>query len=312
MKKVVVTGPTGEVGLALVEELLKNDIEVYAVVRPNSQRANRLGNDKNLHIVENNLDELDKLKDKIHEKCDVFYHLAWDLSRDHNNVEKQYKNVGYTLDAVKAAKSIGCEAFIGAGSQAEYGPISGVISPDTPTNPKLGYGMAKVAAGQMSRLLAYQLGIRHIWPRIISIYGPGDAESTMIISTIRALLEGNEPALTKGEQQWDFLYSKDCAVALRLLGERGKDGEIYCIGNGKTDSLKHYIEQIRDAIDPALKLGFGMVPYRENQVMRLDVDISNLVNDTGFAPTYSFDEGIRETIQWCKDNAPILKPEERN
>ena len=107
MKKVVVTGPTGEVGLALVEELLKNNIEVFAVVRPNSQRANRLRSDKNLHIVENNLNELDKLKDKIQEKCDVFYHLAWDYSRDHNNVEKQYRNVGYTLDAVHAAKAIG-------------------------------------------------------------------------------------------------------------------------------------------------------------------------------------------------------------
>lgn len=163
----------------------------------------------------------------------------------------------------------------------------------------------------MSRLLASQLGIKHIWPRIISIYGPGDAESTMIISTIRALLNGEVPSLTKGEQQWDFLYSKDCAVALRLLGEYGKDGEIYCIGRGETDSLCHYIEQLRDEIDPSLKLGIGDLPYRENQVMKLDVDISNLVRDTGFSPKFTFKEGIRETIEWCKNNTPVFKPEEK-
>lgn len=311
MKKAIISGPTGEVGLALVDELLKNDIEVYTVIRPKSSRAKRLPKHDNLHIIEEDLYDFSKLKKEIPCKCDAFYHLAWDYSRDHNNVEMQFKNIGYTLDAVKAAKEIGCDVFIGAGSQAEYGSVSGTITPSTPTNPTIGYGMAKVAAGQMSRLLAKQLGIKHIWPRIISIYGPGDAETTMIISTIRTLLRGEVPSLTKGEQQWDFLYSKDCAVALRLLGEHGKDGEIYCIGNGKTDSLCHYIEQLRDEINPTLALGIGDLPYRENQVMKLDIDVSNLVRDTGFSPQYTFKEGIRETIEWCKNNTPVLKPEER-
>lgn len=312
MNNVVVTGPTGEVGLALVNELLSHDIDVYTVIRPNSKRAGRLPNSSNMHIVECNLNDLKSLPEKINVKCDTFFHLAWDFSRDHDNVEKQYKNIGYNLDAVIAAKGLDCTTFVGAGSQAEYGPVNGVISPCTPTNPQMAYGMAKLAAGQMTRLLAQQLGIKHIWPRIISIYGPGDAESTMIISTIRKLLNGEKPSLTLGEQQWDFLYAKDCAKAMRLIAEKGKDGSVYCIGKGETLPLRIYIEEIRNQINPDMPLGLGEIPYSKNQVMKLDIDISALVEDTGFKPAYSFKDGIKETIDWCKKNPPIFKPEERS
>ena len=310
MRRAVVTGPTGEIGLALVEELIRNDIEVIAVVRPGSGRIKRLPKSDKLRLVENELDKLEDLPKLITEKYDVFYHLAWDFSRDHDNVEKQYKNIGYTLDAVKAAAAIGCDTFVGAGSQAEYGIVNGVIAPETPAFPVMAYGMAKLCAGQLSRKLAAQLNMKHIWPRIISVYGPGDAESTMIISLIRKLLAGEKPSLTKGEQLWDFLYSKDCAWAMRLVGEMGKDGAVYCIGSGKKQPLRAFIETIRDEIDPKLPLGIGEVPYRENQVMELDIDISSLVEDTGFSPEYSFEQGIRETIEWCRNNGAVLKQEE--
>lgn len=312
MNSVIITGPTGEVGLSLVDELLKNNIEIYAIVRPNSKRVSRLPRNPKLHIIENNLDDLGRLNNIIHVKCDVFYHLGWDFSRAHNDIEKQYKNIAYSLDALKVAKELGCTTFVGAGSQAEYGVVNGIISPDTPVHPQTAYGMAKLAAGQMTRLLAHQLGIKHIWPRIISIYGPGDAESTMIISTIRKLLNGEKPSLTLGEQQWDFLYSKDCARAMRLIAENGKDGAVYCIGQGKMQPLKSYMEALRDQINPNLELGLGEIPYKDNQVMKLDIDTSSLFEDTGFTPAYTFEEGIRETIDWCINNPPVLKPEERS
>lgn len=309
-KSAIVTGPTGEVGLALVDELLDNGYKVFAVVRPNSKRAARLPHNEKLVLIENELDRLTELPEKITTECDLFYHLAWDFSRDHDNVEKQYANIGYTLDAVKAACKLGCKVFIGAGSQAEYGVVDGSISPDTPTNPTIAYGMAKLCAGQLSRKLASQCGIKHIWPRIISIYGPGDAESTLIISAIRKLLAGEHISFTKGEQLWDFLYSKDCARAMRLIGEKGHDQEVYCIGSGEKRPLSEFIEIMRDQINKDASLGFGELPYRENQVMKLDIDISNLVEDTGFKPVYDFTTGIVETIEWCKNNEKIFKQEE--
>ena len=152
----------------------------------------------------------------------------------------------------------------------------------------------------MTRIECQKLKIKHIWMRILSIYGPYDGEKTMITSTIRKLLAGEVPEFTKGEQLWDYLYSKDAGRAMLLLGQKGVDGRIYPIGSGKTKPLHEYIELMRDAIDPELLLAIGAIPYAPKQVMHLCADISQLTEDTGFVPEISFEEGIKETIEWAK------------
>ena len=122
----------------------------------------------------------------------------------------------------------------------------------------------------------------------------------MVMSVIRKLLAGEKPALTAGEQMWDYLYSDDAAEALLLLAKQGRDGHIYPIGSGIARPLREYIEIIRDEIDPALPLGFGEVPYSDKQVMHLCADISALRADTGFEPEVDFREGIRRTIEYCR------------
>ena len=154
----------------------------------------------------------------------------------------------------------------------------------------------------MSRILCEQKGIRHIWTRILSIYGPYDNSNTMIMSTIRKILQGEAPSLTRGEQKWDYLYSADAARAFFLLAQKGMDGRTYCIGSGKTYPLISYIEQLRDYIDPKAPLGIGDIPYGAKQVMYLCADISKLEEDTGFQPIYTFDEGIRITVEWYKEH----------
>ena len=94
----------------------------------------------------------------------------------------------------------------------------------------------------------------------------------------------------------------DAARAFRLVAERGKDGSIYCLGSGKSRKLKDYIKSMRDLVDPKLEIGIGEIDYYPGQVMKLDVDISNLTEDTGFKTKYSFEDGIKETIKWIKNN----------
>lgn len=309
MERVIITGATGEIGLALVSELLCNGNKITVIMRPNSKRINRLPKHRNLQIIEIELENLSMLflERKPQETYDVFYHLGWDYSRDHNNVSQHFKNIDYTLNAIELAVELGCECFIGAGSQAEYGSVKGIISENTETRPETAYGIAKLCAGQMGKLLCEQKGIRFVWPRIFSVYGPGDAESTMVISTIRALLLGKCPLLTEGTQLWDFLFSKDAAYALRLLGEKRGCKGIYCIAQGEARALKEYIKEIRDAIDPLLPLAFGGIPYKNNKTVNLEVNIEKLRIDTGFYPKVSFKEGIKETIAWIKEHPQIIE-----
>lgn len=297
----IITGPTGAIGTALCETLLDRGCTVYAVCRPDTQRASALPEHERLKIVRCDLAGLEKLPDLIQDPCDAFFHFAWahTIGVGRNDMSAQVDNIRYTIDAVRAAASLGCKVFAGAGSQAEYGRVNGPLRPDTPAFPENGYGMAKLCAGQMSRIEAHKLKMTHIWARILSVYGPHDGERTMITSVIRQLLAGERPALTAGEQRWDYLYAADAAQAFYLMARHGADGAVYTLGSGEARPLRWYIETMRDAIDPALPLGLGEIPYGEGQVMHLETDIGALIHDTGFVPETVFADGIRKTIQWA-------------
>ncbi len=307
MKRAIITGPTGAIGIALIKALLLEDVEVLAVYHEGSARAEERLKDYHIHKIPCDLDHIRELPERLKEQglpavYDCFYHLAWDgtFGNTRNNMQGQARNIQYTLDAVETAAELGCKTFVGAGSQAEYGRVEGILRGDTPTDPENGYGIAKLCAGQMSRILCEQKGMKHIWTRILSIYGPGDGQNTMIMSTIRKLLAGEKPALTKGEQIWDYLYSEDAGRALALAGEKGVHGKVYPIGSGIARPLREYIEILRNSVNPNLELGFGEIEYGPKQVMHLCADISELQKDTGFAPSVPFDEGIWRTIQWVE------------
>lgn len=310
MNKFIITGATGMIALAVVRYIIRqeNDPEIYCVIRPGSMKRGNIPQNSAVHIIECDLNELDRLPLLIHSPCDVFYHFAWDgtSASSRNNAFLQMNNIKYTLDAVNAAHALGCSCFIGAGSQAEYGRVGQDITPDTPASAETGYGIAKCAAGQLSRLLCNELDMRHIWTRILSIYGPYDGENTLVMSCIRAFLVREKIALTKGEQIWDYLHCDDAARALFLMAEKGSDGAIYPLGCGIGRPLSEYILTIRDIISPSLQPGIGELPYSENQVMHLCADITSLTRDIGFLPEISFENGIRMTVEWVNGKRPII------
>lgn len=298
IQSAVITGPTGVIGRALCRELAEEGIRVYAVCRPGSQRLTAIARHPNIHVVFCALEELNRLPEQIPEGADAFFHFAWKdtAGQGRDNLDSQVGNIAGTLQAVRCAAQLGCRVFLGAGSQAEYGRVEGLLQDTTPCFPENGYGMAKLCAGQMSRIECKKQKIDHIWVRIVSIYGPGDGKNTMISTVIGKLLEGRIPDLTEGRQQWDYLYSRDAARAFRLLAESGKSNAVYILGSGESRPLREYIEILRDAMDPSLPLGFGRIPYGPQQVMHLQADIQPLQEDTAFSPSVPFCQGIRETI----------------
>lgn len=294
-KSVLITGATGSIGTAVVENLLNNGIRVGAIIREGSPHNDRLPHHPLLKRIYCTLQELSSLKNIEQESYDVFYHLAWDgvSGSTRQDIYKQTQNITYALDAVELANRFGCHTFIGAGSQAEYGRVEGRLQADTPSFPENGYGIAKLCAGQMCRERARQLGIRFIWVRIVSVYGPNDGNETMITTTINKLLKGERAPFTKGEQLWDYLYSGDAAEAFRLLGEKGIDGKTYVLGSGKARPIADFIRIIARECGAEDRIDLGAIPYAEKQVMRLEADISELTKDVGWIPSTKFEEGIK-------------------
>lgn len=298
MKRAIVTGATGAVGTALIKELINNNIEVLVLCRKDSTRNKNIPVNPFVQTMHCDLTGLSKIKNLTNKTYDVFYHFAWmgTTGTARNDMYLQNQNVRFALDAVGAAKRFGCTTFVGAGSQAEYGRVEGVLKPDTPAFPEMGYGIAKLCAGQMTREHAHQLGLRHIWPRILSVYGPNDGEQSMVMSTIKKLQKGEVPQFTRGEQMWDYLFSGDAGRAFRLLGEKGVDGKTYVLGSGRAQPLAEYIKIIRDVVSPDSRLDLGAIPYAPKQVMFLQADITELNKDTGFIPEMDFATGIKNII----------------
>lgn len=312
MKRIVITGPTGAVGMALIHKCIAEKTEVLAICHKGSRRNVNVPVHPLVSVEELDLSELRGMKDALAERLqrgefDVFYHLGWEgtLGELRDDMSLQVRNIQYTLDAVELAERLGCKAFVGAGSQAEYGGTEEILRPDTSACPETGYGMAKLCAGMMSRKLCAVKKITHIWVRILSVYGPYDGDQTMITSALRRMLNNEETSFTPGGQLWDYLYSADAAEALYLLGSKGVSGKVYCLGSGRERPLYEYIRMMQKKTGYHGDPGIGKLPYSPGQVMRLCADITELKKDIGFIPSTTFEKGIQETVEWMKENMTI-------
>lgn len=307
MQRIVITGPTGAIGMALIKECIENKISVVAICHKGSMRIRQIPKSEYITVIETDLSRLKDL-DTNGIKADAFYHLAWagTTGEARNDMPLQIQNIQYAIDAVELAYRMGCTVFVGAGSQAEYGRVEGLLTPLTPTFPENGYGMAKLCAGQMTRQRCEALGIRHIWARILSVYGPYDTPNSMVMSTINKLVNGERASFTLGEQKWDYLYSLDAARAMLLLGKNGISEKTYVLGSGQVKLLREYIYEIQGAILEKYgnlgELGLGDIQYADKQVMYLGADISELRHDTGFEPKVKFSDGIRYILDLIKND----------
>ena len=296
IEKIIVTGATGAVGSAVVRRALDRRMDVTCIVHQGSRRLENLPHSEQVHVIECDLCDYHVLS--LSGDYDAFIHLSWEktfgASRD--DAEVQARNIQYTLDAVHLAKRCGCSVFVGAGSQAEYGVQSVDLTPDLPVKPESGYGIAKYAAGKLSAMLCKSLGLRQCWARILSVYGPNDGENSLISYLIREFKAGRPPQLTKCEQMWDYLYADDAADAILAVAEKGIDGKAYPLGSGNGRRLSAYVEEIKNAINPALDVQFGAKDYYPHQPMHLVADIKALTEDTGWIPKIQFSKGINIII----------------
>ena len=306
MRRMIITGPTGAIGRGLIRLAGQKGMEVLALVHPGSKRASELESLEYCRVLRIDASDYSRAEAQLEregikpESDSLFFHLAWEASfgagREDNEV--QDRNVENAVEAVRLAKRLGCSAFIGTGSQAEYGRVTVPLRPDTEPHPETGYGRAKLLAGQKTREMAEELGIRHVWTRVLSVYGPYDRPETLISTAMNRMLRNEETAFSPCDQTWDYIYSEDAARAVFLSGEKGIHGKTYVVGSGIGRPLRWYIEKTAEAAGYSREIGFGKRNYNEKQVMFLQADISELKADTGFAPEVGFEEGIRRYRDW--------------
>ncbi len=294
MKTVAISGSTGTIGVTLTNYLTGRGINCVLLNVPEFVHKEDYRDLDRIEFVDCPLDGYLSLSQSPScPKADAFIHLAWagTFGPKRDDVALQLANIQGTLDAIELAKAMGCAAFVGAGSQAEFG--KGVEKTPRETLPVTGYGIAKLCAGQLGKMKAAQVGIRFNWVRIFSVFGPHMSVGSLVPYVVDCLLKGEEAALTPCEQIWDFLYSEDAVAALAAVAERGVDGKTYELGSGTTGTLRYFISQVPAILGVEDRIRFGVVPYPANQVMSMCAEVGELMRDTGWKPIHTFADGVR-------------------
>lgn len=306
--RVLLTGGGGFIGSHLCRGLIEAGHDVAALSRGGEPWRLRDVRDR-VTLIRGDLASLDGCAGAVEAFApDAVAHLGWQgVANFDRNDPVQVRNVGWTADLLDLGRRAGARVFLGLGSQAEYGPKSAVTGPSDETRPTTLYGECKLAAGRIGARLAAESGMRFVWMRVFSTFGPADHAYWMVPGLIGSLMRGERPALTLGEQRWDFLFVTDAARAIRLALETEAASGFYALGSGSAPTLRSTVEAIRDAVDPSLPLGFGDVPYRPDQVMRLQADVSALHRDLGWEPRIGIGEGIAETVAWYKANPWVFE-----
>lgn len=299
MKKALVTGANGFLGKALVNELLKNEVCVLALDRDDK----RLFPEK-VRFISIDLENCGQLPELIPDRdIDVVFHLAWSgasgvLRADY---DMQLNNVKMTCDLVKAAAKTGIKKFVGAGTLAQYDCLAYTGENGSVPSPVSCYASAKIAAEYMSKAIANDEGIEHIWCVISNLYGVGDTTNNFVNFAAKKMFRGERASFTAGEQNYDFVFITDIIRGIYLCGENGKNNNSYYIGSGRARPLKEYIKIIRDTIDPDIELHLGEVEFKGTSLPLEKFNCKHISDDTGYVPAVKFEDGIVETIKWLRE-----------
>lgn len=296
-----VTGATGFLGSYVTEQLVRRGADVAVLLRKTSDTWRISDMLPGLRVIEGDLRNLGAASAAIEAfRPQVIAHLAWygvgnELRDDPAQVDA---NLLSSVALLRLGLKVQCRAWIGIGSQAEYGPQDRLLDEDAPANPTTTYGAVKLSVSLLARQLAAGSAMRVAWLRLFSTYGPKDNPGWVIPYLVTTLRRGTRPSLTACEQRWDYLYVEDAAAAICDVAAAPDARGVFNLGSGRAYVLREIVERVRDLVDPGQPLGIGEVPYRPDQVMHLQADISRLQRATGWTPKVSLEEGLRRTVQW--------------
>jgi nucleoside-diphosphate-sugar epimerase len=301
--KVLLTGTTGFVGSYVLRRFLADSEAQVAVLLRRTSDTWRIADVlERAAVVRADLADEEALRAAVAEAHPhLVVHMAWrGVGSRFRNDAMQVANIAETCRLLRLAHEAGAAAFVSVGSQAEYGPCRGAVGEEAPARPTTLYGIAKLSACLLAGRLCEEYGMRFAWLRLFSSYGPKDSGEWLIPYVIRSLLRGERPALTEGEQVWDYLYVEDAAEAIYRVAASPQASGVFNLGSGSTQTIRSVVEGIRDRIDESLALGFGEKPYRPDQVMHLEADVRRLKEATGWTPRVSLDEGLDRTVAWYR------------
>lgn len=300
--RALITGSEGFVG-----KYLRAELEAYGY---DVTGLDLMPGEKTVAV---NLLEAEKVDALLQElQPDVIFHLAGQA-----NVGLSWKKPAMTMEInliaainlMEAARKHcpNC-AVILVGSSDEYGNLKEkgqLVSEETPLQPVTPYAISKIAQEQMGQAYAMAYGMKICMTRSFNHGGAGQKLGFMIPDFAQGIVKverGEADAVSVGnlESKRDFTHVKDIVRVYRLIAEKGKPGEIYNIGSGKTYSAGEVLDRLIGMAKCPVPVRQDPARMRPSDTPVVCCDNSKIRNDTGWEPQLTIDDILRDTLDYYR------------
>ena len=327
--KILITGASGFIGSFIVEEALRRGFETWAAVRKSSSREYL--QDERIHFIELNLSSKEQLVEQLRpHQFDYVVHAAG-VTKCLNKQDFRRINTEGTKHLVDAILELQMpiKRFIYLSSLSIFGaikeqqPYEEIKETDTP-QPNTEYGRSKLEAEKYLESVSSR--VPYIILRPTGVYGPREKDYFIMAKSIK---QHSDFAVGYQRQDITFVYVKDVVQAVFLALEKGENGRKYFLSDGQVYQSTTFSDLIHEELGrpwwiritaPVWVLRIitfvgeyvgqmtGKVTALNNDKYNIlkqrnwRCDIQPAIDELGYQPTFNLEQGVKETIQWYKDN----------
>ena len=310
-KKIVVTGGSGFIGTHVITELVNRGASVRTHIHKKPLQVDaRLLLESDIEVLENiNLKNIDDCE-KLIEGADYVIHLAGDIANPKyvpTDFQITLNQITLFTNVLEASHKCGVEKFFDLNSGTGYPLRNYPITEDEfwddePYISYYGYGWMRRYREKVMEHCSHISDMKIQLCRATAIYGPNDnfdLETCHVVpALIKRVLSGEDPFVVWGSPTVvrDFLYVKDVVNGALLVLEKGESMRPYNLGYGSTINIGQIVDTILKVTDKNPKVEWDntkptTIPFRSFNTDRITKEL-------GFKPKYTFEQGIKETVEW--------------
>jgi UDP-glucose 4-epimerase len=310
MARYVVTGGAGFIGSHIVEELLRRNETVMVIDNfSTGKRENVKPFEGAAEVIDADISQAKNLA-QILKGAEYVIHQAAIPSVPKSiidPVKSHEANVNGTLQLLVACREAGVKRVVYASSSSLYGD-----SPTLPKhegmmpNPLSPYGAQKLFGETYCQVFTRSYGLETVSLRYFNVFGPRqDATSQysgVLALFIPAVLEGRRPTIYgDGEQSRDFTYVKNVVEAnLLACKASGVAGQFFNVACGDRITVNSMLQQINKITGKDISPVYA--DARAGDIKHSQADIARAKERLSYEPRVSFEEGLRDTIEWYREN----------
>jgi dTDP-glucose 4,6-dehydratase len=312
---IFVTGGAGFIG----SEFIRQAIQKHRII--NFDKLTYAGNLDNLafiadhpnySLVKGDVCDAKAVAAAMPENCDAVVHFAAESHVDRSILSAEefvLTNVLGTqimLD-VSRHRKVGRFLHISTDEVGGDMPPDGWFREDDALKPNSPYAASKTAAEHFVRAAAHTFGVDVLITRTSNNYGPYQfPEKLLPLAISNAIDDRPIPVYGDGMQVRDWVHVADNCKALLAVLERGRAGETYHIGGGNPLPNIDVLNLLLKILDKPKTL-LTSVTDRLGHDRRYAVDFTKTTRELGWRPEISFEQGLRETVEWYRDNAEWVR-----